>query len=73
MRVATIMHAPERVSLCEALDRVLDRGVLVAGELVIGIADVELVYVGLSLTVASVDTALGRKPLPAIEPAPEPT
>lgn len=54
--------APDRVSLCEALDRVLDRGVFVTGELVVGIADVELIYVGLTLTVASVDTALGRKP-----------
>ncbi len=53
--------APDRVSLCEALDRVLDRGVFVTGELVVGIADVELIYVGLTLTVASVDTALGRK------------
>ena len=63
----TCLYAPERVSLCEALDRVLDRGVFVTGELVVGIADVELVYVGLTLTIASVDTALGRKPIAAEE------
>ena len=62
------MLAPERVSLCEALDRVLDKGVYVGGELVIGIADVELVYVGLSLMVASVDTAFARPSQPAKEP-----
>ena len=69
MQSAMTMLAPERVSLCEALDRVLDKGVYVGGELVVGIADVELVYVGLSRMIASVDTAFA----PAVKGTKEPT
>lgn len=39
------------------IDRVLHKGVVVSGELVISVADVEPGCVGLQLTVASVDTA----------------
>lgn len=45
-----------RVSLCEALDRVLHKGAFIGGDIVISIADVDLLYVGLSLVAASVDT-----------------
>jgi hypothetical protein len=46
------------VSLSEVLDRVLNKGVVVAGEVVITLADVDLVYIGLNLLVSSVETAL---------------
>jgi hypothetical protein len=46
-----------RVALCEALDRVLNKGIVVAGEVTISVADVELVYLGLQLTLMSVETA----------------
>jgi hypothetical protein len=46
------------VSLSEVLDRVLNKGVVVAGEVVISLAGVDLVYVGLNLLVSSVKTAL---------------
>ena len=53
------IRALEReVSLCELLDRVLNRGVVVTGEIVIAVADIELLYVGLSLVVSSVETLL---------------
>jgi Gas vesicle protein len=45
-----------RVSLCEVLDRVLNKGAVVVGRVVISIAGVDLVYVGLNLIVASVET-----------------
>jgi hypothetical protein len=48
------------VSLSEVLDRVLNKGVVVAGEIVISVADVDLVYVGLNLLVSSVETALDQ-------------
>ncbi len=48
----------ERISLCELLDRVLHRGVLVRGELVLSLADVDLLYVGLQLVLCSTDTAI---------------
>jgi hypothetical protein len=44
------------VSLCETLDRVLNKGAVVAGDLVISVAGVELIYVQVNLLVASVET-----------------
>jgi hypothetical protein len=48
----------ERVSLCEALDRVLNKGVVIRGDIAISVADVELIYLGLNLLLASTE-ALG--------------
>lgn len=45
------------VSLCEALDRVLDTGVVGHGDIVITVADVDLVFLSLRLLLSSVDTA----------------
>ncbi|MFO8011822.1 MAG: gas vesicle protein [Phycisphaerae bacterium] len=47
----------ERVSLCEVLDRALNKGVVVAGDVVISVADIDLVYLGLQLVLTSVETA----------------
>lgn len=47
----------EQVSLCEALDRVLNKGAVVFGEVTISVADVDLIYVGLQLLISSVETA----------------
>jgi hypothetical protein len=47
---------PQDVTLLEVLDRVLDKGVVVAGDLVISVADVDLIYVGLRLLLSSVET-----------------
>jgi hypothetical protein len=45
-----------RVSLCETLDRVLNKGVVIAGDIVISVAGIDLVYVGVNLVVTSVET-----------------
>ncbi|MBI5525150.1 MAG: gas vesicle protein [Deltaproteobacteria bacterium] len=45
-----------RVSLCETLDRVLNKGAVVTGDIIISVADVPLVYIGVNLVVASVET-----------------
>ncbi|MBI3947538.1 MAG: gas vesicle protein [Armatimonadetes bacterium] len=50
----------ERVSLCEALDRVLNKGAVIVGEAVISVADVDLIYLGLQLVLTSV--ARGQRP-----------
>ena len=47
----------DRVSLCEALDRVLNKGAVVSGEVIISVAGVELVYLGLELVLTAVETA----------------
>lgn len=49
------------ISLCETLDRVLTKGVVVSGEIVISVANVDLVFIGLMLTLTSIETANGLK------------
>jgi hypothetical protein len=51
-------HGLERpVSLSEVLDRVLNKGAVVTGEIVISVAGVDLVYLGLNVVLTSVSTA----------------
>jgi hypothetical protein len=45
----------EELSLLETLDHLLDRGVVIAGEAVISIGDVDLLYLGLNIVLANVD------------------
>jgi hypothetical protein len=45
------------VSLSEILDRVLNTGAVVTGEVVISIAGIDLVYLGLNVVLTSVETA----------------
>jgi hypothetical protein len=47
----------ERVSLCEALDRVLNKGAVIMGQVTLSVADVDLVYLGLELVLTSIETA----------------
>lgn len=50
-------------SLAELVNRVLDRGVVITGDITISVAGVDLVYLGLSAVLTSVSTArraLGR-------------
>jgi hypothetical protein len=44
-------------SVLELLDRVLNTGVVVAGEIAITVADIELIYLRLQLLVSSAETA----------------
>lgn len=53
------LDTSESVSLCEALDRVLHKGVALRGDLVLSVADVDLVYLGLQLLLCSAETARG--------------
>jgi hypothetical protein len=45
------------VSLLETLDHVLNRGLVIAGEITISVADIDLIFVGLNVLVSSVETA----------------
>ena len=44
-------------SLAETLDRVLTRGVVVTGEVVLSVAEIPLIYVGVQALVSSVEAA----------------
>jgi hypothetical protein len=55
------------VALVDLLDRVIGGGVVVSGDIVIGIADVDLIYLGLRLVLAPAheveeSVGLGRGP-----------
>jgi gas vesicle structural protein len=56
--------ADRPVSLSEVLDRVLNKGAVVAGEVVISVAGVDLVYLGVNLVLTSVETARQSKTQP---------
>ncbi|MBI2989095.1 MAG: gas vesicle protein [Deltaproteobacteria bacterium] len=45
-----------QVSLAEVLDRVLNKGAVLTGDIMISVAGIDLLYVGLSLLIASVET-----------------
>ena len=55
--------AGEELTLLETLDHLLDRGVVISGEAVISIGDVDLLYLGLNIVLANVDAIVrtGRK------------
>jgi len=54
---ALARSAEEDVTLLELLDRALDKGVVLSGDVTLSVADVDLVYVGLRLLLSSVDAA----------------
>ena len=47
----------EENTLLELLDRLLTAGVVLCGDLVVSVADIELLYLRLQLTLSSVETA----------------
>ena len=49
------------VTLCEVLDRVLNKGVVITGEVVVSVAGIDLLYVALNVVATSVQTALNEK------------
>lgn len=50
----------ERIRLVELLDRVLDKGVVLRGDVTISVAGVDLLYVELHLLLSSVETLRER-------------
>ncbi len=45
----------KNVTLLELLDLILDKGVVISGDIIISVADVDLVYMGLRVVLASLD------------------
>jgi gas vesicle structural protein len=46
----------QQITLLELVDRVLNKGVVLSGDITLSVADVDLVYVGLRVLLASVGT-----------------
>jgi hypothetical protein len=50
-------HTPQSSNLLEVLEKILDKGVVIAGDIKISLADVDLLTIKIRLLVASVDKA----------------
>jgi gas vesicle structural protein len=48
----------DQIGLIDILDHVLNKGVIIRGNLVISLAGVDLVYVGLDVILTSIETAM---------------
>ena len=53
-----MVHSIQATNLADILERVLDKGVVIAGDIRINLVDVELLNIKLRLLVASVDKAM---------------
>jgi len=53
-----ITHAIQATNLADILERVLDKGIVIAGDIKIQIADIDLLTIKIRLLVASVDKAM---------------
>ncbi|HBY96872.1 MAG: gas vesicle protein [Ardenticatenaceae bacterium] len=60
------------ITLLELLDRALDKGVILWGDITISVADVELIYLGLKVLLTSVETAQRMRMGAAGAPVPLP-
>lgn len=53
-----ITHSVKTSSLSDILERVLDKGIVIAGDIKVQIADIDLITIKIRLLVASVDKAM---------------
>ena len=59
------------VALVDLVDRMLNAGVVITGDITLSLADIDLVHLDLRLVVGSVPTLLGEaSPAVSLEPAP---
>ncbi len=49
----------DQPTLCDLLDRLIETGVVARGSIVVSVAGIELIYIEVSLLVASVEAAFG--------------
>ena len=64
-------HLSKNISLCDALDRLLNKGVVITGDITISVAGVDLLYIGLRGLVCAID-AMEVMP-PSLAPPAKPT
>jgi hypothetical protein len=57
MPQTAMQHSVQSTNLADILERVLDKGIVIAGDITISLADVELLKIKVRLLVASVDKA----------------
>jgi len=67
----SVVVKSKEITLLEVLDRVLDKGVVISGDMVISVADVDLVYLGLKVLLSSVETIEKLRGSPFVGPMQE--
>lgn len=55
----------KRITLVEILDRALNKGIVISGDLVISVADIDLIYLGVKVLLSSVETMEAMRESPA--------
>jgi len=53
-----ITHGTQATNLADILERVLDKGIVIAGDIKVQIADIDLLTIKIRLLIASVDKAM---------------
>jgi hypothetical protein len=54
------LSSEEDLALVDLVNRVLDKGAVISGDVTISVAGVDLIYLGLNLIVSSVESMRGR-------------
>lgn len=54
--MSELSQEEKEITLLELLDRLLDKGIVIVGDITISVADIDLIYLGLRLVLGSVDT-----------------
>lgn len=57
MSNAKLTHSTDATNLADILERVLDKGIVIAGDIKVNIADIELLSIKIRLVLCSVDKA----------------
>ncbi len=53
----TVSHAVQSLTLSDVLERVLDKGIVIAGDIKVKLVDIELLSIQIRLVICSVDKA----------------
>ena len=59
------LFGPPRIELAEVLNHVLDKGVVLRGEVMLAVADIDLIKLDLGLLLTAVEMAMRRSTMPA--------
>lgn len=54
------ISAEEEHSLADLVNRVLDKGAVISGDVTISVAGVDLIYLGLNVILSSIESMRGR-------------
>lgn len=57
MATQTLKHSTSGATLADVLERILDKGIVIAGDIKIKLVDIELLTIQIRLMIASVDKA----------------